>query len=82
VNVLVTGGARFIGHHLVRALVARGDDVVVFDDFSTGRRDRVSDIGASRIVEGDLREGPSLVTALKVARSSSTRRRSPRSRDR
>jgi UDP-glucose 4-epimerase len=65
VNVLVTGGAGFIGHHLVRALVARGDDVVVFDDFSTGRRDRVSDIGASRIVEGDLREGPSLVTALK-----------------
>lgn len=64
-NVLVTGGAGFIGHHLVRALVARGDDVVVFDDFSTGRRDRVMDAGASRIVEGDIRDGPALAAALK-----------------
>lgn len=63
-KVLVTGGAGFIGHHLVKALVARGDDVVVFDDFSTGRRDRVSNAGASRIIEGDLREGPGLVEAL------------------
>jgi nucleoside-diphosphate-sugar epimerase len=64
VKVLVTGGAGFIGHHLVAALVERGDDVVVLDDFSTGRRDRVSDIGASRIIEGDLREGRELIEAL------------------
>lgn len=64
-NVLVTGGAGFIGHHLVRALVARGDDVVVLDDLSTGRRDRVMDAGASRIVEADIRDGPALVAALK-----------------
>ena len=46
-----------------RALVARGDDVVVFDDFSTGPRIGCLGFGPSRIVEGDLRSGPGLVEA-------------------
>jgi len=33
-RVLVTGGVGFIGYHLTHALLARGDDVVVVDDFS------------------------------------------------
>jgi UDP-glucose 4-epimerase len=37
-RVLITGGAGFIGSHLVDAHVARGDEVVVVDDLSTGRR--------------------------------------------
>jgi UDP-glucose 4-epimerase len=52
-SVLVTGGAGFIGSHLADALLAAGHRVVVFDDLSTGRRERVPP--AARFVEGDLR---------------------------
>ena len=38
-RAVVTGGAGFIGSHLVDALVARGDEVAVVDDLSTGRRE-------------------------------------------
>ncbi|MEK7861794.1 MAG: NAD-dependent epimerase/dehydratase family protein, partial [Chloroflexota bacterium] len=37
-QILVTGGAGFVGSHLVDALAARGDDVVALDDLSTGDR--------------------------------------------
>ena len=43
-RVVVTGGAGFIGSNLVRALVERGDDVVVVDNLSTGRRELVEDV--------------------------------------
>ncbi len=44
---LVTGGAGFIGSHIVRALVARGDRVRVLDDLSTGRFENLEGLGAS-----------------------------------
>ena len=52
-RALVTGGAGFIGSHLVDALVARGDDVVVLDDFSTGRREHVN--ASATLLEHDVR---------------------------
>src|SRR5262249_58140452 len=41
-RVLVTGGAGFIGSHVVDALVARGDDVIVLDDLASGRTGRLN----------------------------------------
>jgi UDP-glucose 4-epimerase len=53
-RALVTGGAGFIGSNLVDALVARGDDVTVVDNFATGRRELVN--AAAHLVEHDIRE--------------------------
>ncbi len=56
-RVLVTGGAGFIGSHLVAALVERGDSVRVLDNFSTGRRENLACFGERvAILEGDLRD--------------------------
>lgn len=51
-SILVTGGAGYIGSHMVKLLVHRGHQVTVFDNLSTGHRDAVS---AADFVEGDLR---------------------------
>jgi UDP-glucose 4-epimerase len=52
---LVTGGAGFIGSHLVSALVRRGDTVRVFDNLSTGRQANLSGVrGQAEFIEGDI----------------------------
>ena len=52
---LVTGGAGFIGSHLVEALVARGERVRVLDDLSSGRRENLSAVlGQVELFEGDV----------------------------
>jgi UDP-glucose 4-epimerase len=54
VRVLVTGGAGFIGSHVLDALTARGDDVHVVDTLVTGRRDNVP--SAATLHEVDIRD--------------------------
>lgn len=64
--VLVTGGAGFIGSHTVAALRAAGRRVVVLDDFSTGRRENLSewtDDPQVAVVEGDVRGEVGLLLA-------------------
>ena len=53
-RILVTGGAGFIGSHLVDALVDRGDEVVVFDDLSRGDEKNIS--GKAKFSSGDVRK--------------------------
>ena len=53
-RVLVTGGGGFIGSNLVRALLERGDDVRVLDNFSTGNRANLEGLDIE-VVEGELR---------------------------
>ena len=43
-RIVVTGGGGFVGSHLCEALLARGDQVVAVDNFSTSRRDNVASL--------------------------------------
>jgi UDP-glucose 4-epimerase len=61
VRAIVTGGAGFIGSHVVEALLARGDDVTVVDDLSSGKRGNVPE--GARLVECDIRDGLGAVFA-------------------
>ncbi len=63
---LVTGGAGFVGSHLVAALLDRGDEVVVLDNLSTGHRQAVlpgaklvvADLDDAALIDGVLADGP------------------------
>jgi UDP-glucose 4-epimerase len=64
-RVLVTGGAGFIGSHLVERLIETGAEVLVVDDFRLGQRAHLQDARASangslRVVEGDIRSNDDL----------------------
>ena len=57
-KAVVTGGAGFIGSHVVDALAERGDEVTVVDDLSTGKRENLADGpgSAAELVEADIRD--------------------------
>ena len=59
--VLVCGGAGYIGSHCVAALQARGVEVVVLDDLSTGHREAIT----APLVEADLKDRAAIREALK-----------------
>jgi UDP-glucose 4-epimerase len=55
-KALVTGGAGFIGSNLARALLERGDELRILDNFSTGNRANLAELADDvELVEGDLR---------------------------
>ena len=53
-KALITGGAGFIGSHLADRLLARGDDVLVIDNFATARRDNLGEHDRLTLVEGTI----------------------------
>jgi UDP-glucose 4-epimerase len=62
-RVLVTGGAGFIGSHLVKCLLDSGAEVLVIDDFRLGRRAHLEQAGAAgrlTVVDGDIRNADDL----------------------
>ncbi len=65
---VVTGGAGFIGSHLVDELVRRGRAVRVFDDFSTGMRENLAHLGNMvEVVEGTLTDPAAVARAVRGA---------------
>ena len=65
-RVLVTGGAGFIGSHLADALIARGDNVVALDNFSTGSTANIKHITKNfEIVDGDIRNAELINDTIK-----------------
>ena len=65
-RALVTGGAGFIGSHVVDALVARGDEVLVIDDLSTGKHENLDQAKAkgATLEVGDVTDARVLLTTL------------------
>jgi len=65
---VVTGGAGFIGSHIVEELVHRNETVTVIDNFSTGKRENVKPFeGKAQIVDADISQAKNLAQILKGA---------------
>ncbi|MCP4692977.1 MAG: UDP-glucose 4-epimerase GalE [Desulfobacterales bacterium] len=62
-KILVVGGAGYIGGHVVRELVDRGDEVVVFDNLSSGRRQNI--FNDTEFIEGDILNQEQIESAVR-----------------
>ena len=63
-KVLVTGGAGFIGSHSVEALLASDAEVIVYDNFSTGKRENLPQDSRLTVIEGDIRDEAAMRQAV------------------
>lgn len=62
-KIFITGGAGFIGSHLADHLLKRGEQILILDNYATGRRDNLSEHAALQVVEGSVADA-SLVQSL------------------
>lgn len=62
-TILITGGAGFIGSHIAKKLIALGHRVIVFDDFSTGKKENLKGLKI-KLIEGDIRDLNTLKKAM------------------
>ena len=63
-KALVTGGAGFIGSHIVDRLLQDGHEVIVLDDLSTGHRGNLAEHARLEIIEGDIRDFNTVNTCM------------------
>ena len=69
---LITGGAGFIGSNLANHLIEHGQEVVVLDNFSTGKHENIDELRQSdqcRLIIGDVRDAEILLTAMQDCRA-------------
>src|SRR3989338_4689420 len=60
-KILVTGGAGFIGRHLVKRLQEKGHTVTIYDNFSNSKKDGLN----TTVIEGDIRDAGDVQRAMK-----------------
>jgi nucleoside-diphosphate-sugar epimerase len=61
---VVTGGAGFIGSHIVEELLRRDETVKIIDNFSTGKRENIEPFQKAEVIETDISKSPDLVQVL------------------
>ncbi|KAF0249240.1 MAG: UDP-glucose 4-epimerase, partial [bacterium] len=64
-KVLVTGGAGFIGSHLVDGLLQKGYQVCVLDNFSTGKEENLPNLSDIELIKGDIRDEQAIEKAVR-----------------